>query len=77
MDTKTYELELARAKYFQKCDYEGRGDFWMGYFLGLHRAHDGASFQCAHDALMADAGQKGDGYRRGIKAYWCGMPYKN
>ena len=76
MDTKTYELDLTRAKYFQKCDEE-RSEFWMGYILGLHRAHDGASFQCAHDALMADAGQKGDGYRRGIKAYWCGVPYQN
>ena len=77
MDTKTYELELARAKYFQKCDYEGRADFWMGYFLGLHRAHDGACFQCAHDVLMADAGQKGAGYRAGIDAYRLGVPYKN
>ena len=76
MDTKKYELELARAKYFQRCDEE-RSDFWMGYFLGLHRAHDGACFQCAHDVLMADAGQRGAGYRAGIEAYRCGVPYKN
>ena len=76
MDTKTYETDLTRAKYFQKCD-GGRCDFWMGYILGLHRAHEGEGFQCAHDVLMADAGQKGDGYRRGIKAYWCGVPYQN
>ena len=77
MNTKTYELELARAKYFQNCDYEGRAEFWMGYFLGLHRAHDGVCFQCAHDVLMADAGQKGVGYRAGLEAYRTGMPYKN
>lgn len=76
MNTKTYELDLARAKYFQKCDNE-RSDFWMGYFLGLHRAHDGGEFQCAHDVLMADAGQKGIGYRAGIEAYRLGVPYKN
>ena len=76
MNTKTYELELARAKYFQNCD-KGRSDFWMGYFLGLHRAHDGGEFQCAHVVLMADAGQKGVGYRRGIEAYWRGIPYND
>ena len=76
MDTKTYETDLARAKYFQKCDEE-RADFWMGYILGLHRAHDGEAFQCAHDVLMADAGQKGAGYRRGIEAYWRGVPYND
>ena len=76
MDTKTYELELARAKYFQRCDEE-RSSFCMGFFLGLHRAHDGVSCQCAHVVLMADAGQKGVGYRAGIEAYRRGMPYKN
>ena len=76
MDTKTYETDLTRAKYFQRCDEE-HSDFWMGYILGLHRAHDGEGFQCAHDVLMADAGQKGIGYRRGIEAYWHGAPYNN
>ena len=76
MDTKTYELDLTRAKYFQKCDEKHSG-FWMGYILGLHRAHDGEGFQCAHDVLMADAGQKGSGYRAGIDAYRRGIPYNN
>lgn len=76
MDTRAYELDLARAKYFQKCDNK-RSDFWRCYILGLHRAHDGECFQCAHDVLMADAGQRGAGYRAGIDAYRRGAPYKN
>lgn len=73
MDEKTYQTDLARAKYCHRAD-EANSAYWLGYILGLHRAHDGEAFQVAHEALMASNAPKGIGYRAGIEAYRNGEP---
>lgn len=73
MDEKTYMADLSRAKYFQRVD-EKNSSYWMGYILGLHRAHDGENFQVAHEALMSSDEPIGIGYRAGIYAYRSGEP---
>ena len=73
MDENAYMTDLSRAKYFQRAD-EKNSPYWMGYILGLHRAHDGENFQVAHEALMSSDEPIGIGYRAGIYAYRSGEP---
>lgn len=82
MNEQAYKDDLIRAKYMQKCD-EVHALFWMGYILGLHRGHDGESFQCPHDELMSIPNdclddtilQKSMGYKEGLKAFETGVPF--
>lgn len=84
MNERDYKDDLMRAKYMQKCD-EQNERFWMGYILGLHRGHDGDSFQCPHDELMnvpADCMdnfllQKSKGYKAGLEAFKSGCPFSS
>lgn len=62
MDETTFTTLLRRAKKL-------RGDYGVGYQRGIRRLYHGTSFgdQKEHDAMAADPGELGRGYRDGIE----------
>lgn len=79
MTEALYMEELERSKYFMTCHDDGEyNEFWRGYYLGLHRAHDGVSFgtQEEHLARYADEFAFGEGYRTGLLCYRTGLRWE-